>query len=166
MYAVRRWSVRNSRLNEWLYRHFEGSLVRLHPLLSKLGYGRLEKPVAFVEKHIKGFLFDCQMCGRCVLSSTGMSCPMNCPKQLRNGPCGGTRANGYCEVEPSMRCVWVEAWEGAGRMRDGSGIHTVQVAVDFSRRGSSSWLREVKEKGDARARMTAAGTVNAEGSTS
>nr|WP_245947992.1 methylenetetrahydrofolate reductase C-terminal domain-containing protein [Halomonas montanilacus] len=29
------------------------------------------------------------MCGQCILSSTGMSCPMNCPKSLRNGPCGG-----------------------------------------------------------------------------
>ena len=47
---------------------------------------RLEKPVAAVERAVKGLLFDCQMCGCCVLSSTGLSCPMNCPKNLRNGP--------------------------------------------------------------------------------
>ena len=70
-------------------------------------------PVKFVEKRVKGFMFDCRMCGQCVLSSTGMSCPMNCPKQLRNGPCGGVRANGNCEVEPDMPCVWVKAWEGS-----------------------------------------------------
>ena len=42
-----------------------------------------------------------------------MSCPMNCPKNLRNGPCGGVRENGHCEVKPEMKCVWVQAWEGA-----------------------------------------------------
>ncbi len=152
MYAVRRWSVRHARQLEWFYRQFEDVLVRLHPLFAKVGYQRLEKPVAWFERHAKGFLFDCRMCGRCVLSSTGMSCPMNCPKTLRNGPCGGVRANGNCEVKPSMRCVWVEAWDGSKRMRDGSGIHTVQVPVEFSRQGTSSWLRVVREKGEAAAR--------------
>ena len=44
---------------------------------------------------------------------------MNCPKQLRNGPCGGVRADGNCEVKPEMRCVWVEAWRGAERIPGG-----------------------------------------------
>ena len=39
------------------------------------------------------------MCGQCVLHSTGMTCPMTCPKTLRNGPCGGVREDGDCEVE-------------------------------------------------------------------
>ena len=147
MYRVRQWSVSNSRKLEALYRTFESTLVRLHPLLDRIGYGRLEKPVRVVEKGIKGFLFDCQMCGKCVLSSTGMSCPMNCPKSIRNGPCGGVRDNGMCEVKPEMRCVWVEAWRGAERMRDGASIHEVQVPVDHLLKGSSSWLRVVREKG-------------------
>ena len=69
-------------------------------------------------------MFDCRMCGQCMLSSTGMSCPMNCPKQLRNGPCGGVRANGNCEVEPDMPCVWVKAWEGSQNMVHGDKILT------------------------------------------
>lgn len=144
MYAVRRWSVRHARMFEWFYRHFENFFVALHPLWLKIGYDRVEKPVTAVEKRVKGFLFDCQMCGRCVLSSTGMSCPMNCPKELRNGPCGGVRPNGNCEVKPDMRCVWVEAYEGSLRMRDGAKILDVQVVIDRSRKGSSSWLREVR----------------------
>lgn len=158
MYVVRRWSVRNARLLEGFYHAFESTLVRLHPLLSAIGYGHLERPVRALERLTKGFLFDCRMCGRCVLSSTGMACPMNCPKTLRNGPCGGVRTNGNCEVRPDMRCVWVEAWEGSRRMRDGAGIHAVQVAVEFSRQGSSSWLRVVREKGEARARSLADAT--------
>jgi hypothetical protein len=86
-------------------------------------------------------MFDCRMCGQCVLSSTGMSCPMNCPKQLRNGPCGGVRANGNCEVEPDMPCVWVKAWEGSRNMVRGDAILNVQKPVDQSLRETSAWLR-------------------------
>lgn len=58
------------------------------------------------EKWLKEKLFDCQTCGQCVLSHTGLICPMNCPKGLRNGPCGGT-LNGKCEVIPELDCVWM-----------------------------------------------------------
>src|SRR4051794_24060445 len=89
-------SIRHARLMERLYNVFEPTLVKLHPVFKALGYSRIERPVAAVEAAIKGALFDCRMCGQCILSSTGMSCPMNCPKSLRNGPCGGVRSNGNC----------------------------------------------------------------------
>lgn len=146
MYRVRRWSVRHARFFERMYEVFEDTLVHLDPLLSTLGYGRLERPVAAVERAVKGFLFDCKMCGQCVLSSTGMSCPMNCPKALRNGPCGGVRSNGNCEVLPEMRCVWVDAIDGSRRMRGGDAIQSVQVCIDNQFQGRSSWLHEVREK--------------------
>ena len=56
------------------------------------------------------------MCGQCILHSTGMSCPMRCPKSLRNGPCGGVLRDGGCEVLPESPCVWVQAWEGSRRL--------------------------------------------------
>jgi Methylene-tetrahydrofolate reductase C terminal len=147
MYAVRLWSVRHARGLARVYAAFESSLLKLSPLLRKIGYERLERPVAAVERTVKGVLFDCQMCGRCVLGSTGMSCPMNCPKQLRNGPCGGVRANGNCEVKPEMRCVWVEAWRGAERMPGGlEAIRKLQAPVDRRLEGTSAWLRVVREK--------------------
>ena len=150
MYAVRRWSVRHARGLESLYNGFEWLMVTLHPLWKKIGYARLEKPFARMERISKGFLFDCQMCGQCVLKSTGMSCSMNCPKSLRNGPCGGVRSNGNCEVKPDMRCVWVEAYEGSERMLAGkAAIRVVQIAVDRRLEGRSSWLRVVQEKGAA-----------------
>ncbi len=145
MYRVRRWSVRHAGFFERLYEIFEDALVHLDPLLSSIGYARVERPVAVVERAVKGFLFDCRMCGQCVLSSTGMSCPMNCPKDLRNGPCGGVRPDGNCEVLPGMRCVWVEAWEGSRRMRGGDAIQSVQVSIDNRLWGRSSWLRRVRE---------------------
>jgi hypothetical protein len=148
MYSLRLSSVRHARALEVFYDVFEPALVLLAPLLKRVGYGRLEKPVAAVERTVKGFLFDCQMCGQCALSSTGMSCPMNCPKSLRNGPCGGVRENGHCEVKPEMKCVWVQAWEGSQRMREGERILEVQKPVDNRLKGHSSWLRVVREKSE------------------
>jgi hypothetical protein len=149
MYAVRLWSVRHARGLERFYAAFERAIVALHPLAKRVGYERLETPVAAVEKVVKGLLFDCQMCGQCVLSSTGMSCPMNCPKNIRNGPCGGVRANGHCEVKPEMRCVWVEGFAGSQRMREGKDkIQVVQWAVDRRLQGRSSWLKVMREQGE------------------
>ena len=146
MYLVRLFSVRRARHMEVLYNAFEATLLRLAPLIKRIGYDRLEKPVAAVERSVKGLLFDCQMCGQCALSSTGMSCPMNCPKNLRNGPCGGVRANGHCEVKPEMKCVWSQAWEGAQRMKTGLAILEVQKPVDNRLKGRSSWLKVLRDK--------------------
>jgi hypothetical protein len=147
MYAVRQWSVRHSKGLNAFYKGFEAVLVALHPLFRLIGYERLERPTAAVERSVKGLLFDCRMCGQCILSSTGMSCPMNCPKNLRNGPCGGVRANGHCEVRPEMKCVWVQAVAGATRIPGGmQALQGVQVAVDRRLQGKSSWLRVVRQR--------------------
>ena len=149
-YTVRLWAVRHSRFLEWFYRRFADAFLLLHPLWKSIGYERVERPITFVERNVKGFLFDCRMCGQCALSSTGMSCPMNCPKQLRNGPCGGVRANGNCEVEPDMPCVWVQAWNGSRNMVNGDAILKVQKPVNQSLRETSSWLRVTAEAAAAR----------------
>jgi hypothetical protein len=44
--------------------------------------------VARAEHLIKKPVWGCEMCGQCALHSTGLTCPMTCPKTLRNGPCG------------------------------------------------------------------------------
>ena len=144
---MRRWSVRHARGLETAYRLLERVFVALDPLWRGLGYQRIDAPVAAVERVVKGLLFDCRMCGQCALSSTGMSCSMNCPKNLRNGPCGGVRANGHCEVDPAMPCVWVLAFEGSRRMRDGAtAIRFVQPPVDRRLEGRSSWLAVARER--------------------
>jgi hypothetical protein len=162
MYGVRLWSVRRARGMNAFYRGFERLLVRLHPLFKVLGYERLERPVATVEQAVKGLLFDCRMCGQCILSSTGMSCPMNCPKSLRNGPCGGVRANGNCEIIEDMPCVWVQAFEGSRRIPGGvEAMSTVQFAVDQRQQGRSSWLRVAREKGCEKAGARSGGAPQA-----
>jgi hypothetical protein len=147
MYRMRQWSVRHAAGLNRVYRWLELALVALAPLWRAIGHRRLERPVAAVERMVKVLFFDCRMCGHCVLSSTGMSCPMNCPKQLRNGPCGGVRDDGCCEVIPSMKCVWVAAWDGSRRIPGGvEAMRKVQPPVDWRMQGSSSWLRVVREK--------------------
>ena len=140
MYRVRLWSVRHARRLGAVYERFERLLIACDPWLRRIGYRRLERPVAAVERGVKGFLFDCRMCGQCALGGAGLSCPMNCPKSLRNGPCGGVRPDGQCEVLPAMRCVWVEAWEGSRRLAAGDAILAVQRPLDHRLWGRSAWL--------------------------
>jgi hypothetical protein len=144
--ALRLWSIRHSAALERVYFALEALLVRLGPLMARFGFARLERPVAALEGVVKGALFDCRMCGQCALSSTGMSCPMNCPKGLRNGPCGGVRGDGNCEVYPDMPCVWVKAWEGSRAMQRGDRIRDAQPPIDHRLKGSSSWLAVVRER--------------------
>jgi hypothetical protein len=95
------------------------------------------------EKVGKGAIFDCRMCGQCVLHSTGMTCPMTCPKNMRNGPCGGVRPNGHCEIIPDMPCVWVQAWQRSREMPIyGDDMLHVLPPLNRSLEGSSAWIND------------------------
>lgn len=105
--------------------------------------GAVEQVMISAEEVGKGAIFNCKMCGQCVLHSTGMTCPMNCPKNLRNGPCGGVRTNGHCEIIPEMRCVWLEAWERSQKMpRYGQEILHVLPPVNRRLQGTSAWIND------------------------
>lgn len=151
MYALRRWSVNNARPLQKIYQGLENLLVKMHPVLEWLGYRRIDKAFLGVEKIAKGVLFDSRSCGQCILDATGMACPMNCPKELRNGPCGGVLPNGNCEVNPDMVCVWVLAWEGNKQLTDMDyPIQSVQPQVDNRLWNTSAWLRAVRERTDTK----------------
>ena len=134
---------------QWLqkYPHFleidyDLTEVCLRPFKRWLKPGsRIEPMVIFIEKAGKGAVFNCKMCGQCILHSTGMTCPMNCPKYLRNGPCGGVRLNGHCEVKPEMVCVWIVAYERSLRMPTyGHEFAALQPPLNNQLKGSSSWI--------------------------
>lgn len=106
--------------------------------------GSVERVFILAERATKGPLFDCRMCGQCVLHQTGMTCPMTCPKELRNGPCGGVRLDGTCEVIPAMLCPWVLAWKRAERMPvHGAEIERVLPPLDRRRIGTSAWINDL-----------------------
>ncbi|HEY0868368.1 MAG TPA: methylenetetrahydrofolate reductase C-terminal domain-containing protein [Fimbriimonas sp.] len=103
----------------------------------------LKKFALFVERHptlYKGFLivenlikkpvFNCQSCGQCVLSHNAFTCAMRCPKQLRNGPCGGTRPDGTCEVYPERPCIWHLIYERSVKLGREEKLLKYHVPVD------------------------------------
>jgi hypothetical protein len=135
------WLRDHPRLLEIAYRMTHNLFNGLDPLIGRLGYGRVERWLLKPEEWLKGLTFDCRMCGQCILHSTGMTCPMTCPKTLRNGPCGGVRANGNCEVIPDMRCVWVEAFERSRRMEvHGEEMRWLQFPVNRELEDRSAWI--------------------------
>jgi hypothetical protein len=94
--------------------------------------------VFFGERIFKEIIFDCQSCGQCVLSHTGFICPMRCPKQLRNGACGGAN-QGFCEVRPDRRCVWDEIWESVSELSRTDDLRGYEPPVDWRLYGTSAW---------------------------
>ena len=126
---------------ERLYRLARLSFMKARPLISFLGVERADQLLRPAEELSKKALFDCRMCGQCILHSTGMTCPMTCPKNLRNGPCGGVRTNGHCEVIPEMPCVWVEAYNRSLVMPIyGDEMRLLQPPVNRQLEGTSAWI--------------------------
>lgn len=119
-----------------------GEFIRERPRLEHL----LDLVLRPVEVVVKKPIFGCHMCGQCVLHSTGMVCPMNCPKNIRNGPCGGVRLDGSCEVYPEMDCVWTKAYVQSQRLMWPHEIHDLRPPVDWSMQGSSSWINYLTER--------------------
>ncbi|HUN32446.1 MAG TPA: methylenetetrahydrofolate reductase C-terminal domain-containing protein [Trebonia sp.] len=115
----------------WLSQRL-GGLVERWPLARRV--------FTAAERKSKEDLFGCRMCGQCALPVTGYSCPMSCPKELRNGPCGGVGPGGACEVYPERRCVWVTAYERAATAGRAGDLRLLQRPVDHRRFGESSWL--------------------------
>jgi hypothetical protein len=126
---------------EKVYQLTERAAWALNPTIKKIGYERVERVIKGPEDVAKRLLFGCQRCGQCVLHSTGMSCPMGCPKNLRNGPCGGVRPNSHCEVKPEMRCAWVVAYESSLQMPI-YGYELIEIQPPVNRRleDTSAWI--------------------------
>jgi hypothetical protein len=141
------WLKDHPRLLEAAYALSKRLIVAVYPLVRRVAPRAGERLMIWSEAALKGYAFNCQMCGQCVLHATGMTCPMNCPKNLRNGPCGGVRADGNCEVIPTMPCVWVQAWERSAHMPAyGDEIGLIQPPLNRTLQGSSSWINLIDRR--------------------
>ena len=124
----------------WAWKLAAFLLGRMGGGFERMGVERSSRLVKPFEEVVKRPIFDCRMCGQCILHSTGMTCPMTCPKQLRNGPCGGVRANGTCEVFPDAACVWVKAIERSVGTVYSDEIGRLNPPVDWQLHGTASWV--------------------------
>ncbi|MEN6620985.1 MAG: methylenetetrahydrofolate reductase C-terminal domain-containing protein, partial [Smithella sp.] len=72
-----------------------------------------------LEQLIKVLLYDCKDCGDCALIDVAYLCPMSqCPKNQRNGACGGS-FEGWCEVYPGKKkCIYVRAYARLKKRRE------------------------------------------------
>jgi len=93
---------------------------------------------------VKKPMFGCQACGNCVLGHMEYVCPQTCPKQMRNGPCGGTRL-GRCEVV-DRPCIWVGVYERAKAAGRVEVLAEYIPPPDRSLQGTSSWINYFLER--------------------
>ncbi len=90
------------------------------------------------ERWIKGPLFGCRMCGNCLLQETAFICPMECPKGMRNGPCGGSTAE-KCYVDETRPCIWYKIHERAFKMGREELLLEVLPPLDWDKVGTETW---------------------------
>jgi len=102
-----------------------------------------------IEYIIKGPLFGCRMCGNCMLQETAFICPMECPKGLRNGPCGGSTPE-HCYVDKTRPCIWYKIYERSHKMGREEKLLEVLPPLDWEKVGTETWsdvLTCVKKNG-------------------
>ena len=83
----------------------------LFPVMSRYYHGMKNPRKYRFEHFLKVTGNECRDCGDCALLDIAYLCPMSqCPKNQRNGPCGGSY-DGWCEVFPNeKKCIWVKAY--------------------------------------------------------
>ena len=105
-----------------------------------------EHALRVLEYSVKGPMFGCRMCGNCLLQETALICPMECPKGLRNGPCGGSTSE-YCYVDKSRPCIWYKIYERSFEWGREDLLLEVLPPLDWEQVGKDSWSAIFKNAG-------------------
>jgi methylenetetrahydrofolate reductase (NADPH) len=106
--------------------------------------------LAKTELFVKGPLFGCRMCGNCLLQETAFICPMECPKGMRNGPCGGVTPEKNCYVDETRKCVWYAIYKRALRTGRVETLLEILPPLDWDKVGTETWgdvIRQVRKVG-------------------
>ncbi len=78
---------------------------KFHYYFAKFLFGKSNGRRIATEHFISKKLFaNCRGCKNCRLPQFHYLCPENCPKGFVNGPCGGTKVDGKCEVA-NRECI-------------------------------------------------------------
>ena len=119
----------------------------LFPILQKMAVRidsspRTKHRFGRMEHLAKTVIFECRNCGDCALFDVAYVCPMSqCPKEQRNGACGGSH-EGWCEVYPHERkCIWVQAYLRLKRYHEEAGLKDhIVPPCNWLLRDTPSWL--------------------------
>lgn len=108
--------------------------------------------LARAELAFKGPVFGCRMCGNCLLQETAFICPMECPKGLRNGPCGGVTPERNCYVDETRKCIWYAIYDRSFKTGRQEKLMEILPPLDWSRTGTETWgdvVRHIRKTGTA-----------------
>ncbi len=101
--------------------------------------------LAKTELLVKGPLFGCRMCGNCLLQETAFICPMECPKGMRNGPCGGVTPEKNCYIDETRKCVWYAIYKRAFKTGRSETLLEILPPLDWQKAGTETWGDVVKQ---------------------
>ncbi len=80
-----------------------GERFRYH--LRHFLFAHADRQHADSRRLLKNIFCGCRHCDSCRLADSEFICPEQCPKHLSNGPCGGIRPDGSCEIPGAGECV-------------------------------------------------------------
>jgi methylenetetrahydrofolate reductase (NADPH) len=75
---------------------------------------------------------------------------MECPKGMRNGPCGGVTPEKKCYVDTSRKCIWNAIYERAFRTGRQEKLLEILPPLDWEKTGTETWgdvYRQVRKTG-------------------
>jgi methylenetetrahydrofolate reductase (NADPH) len=75
---------------------------------------------------------------------------MECPKGMRNGPCGGVTPEKNCYVDETRKCVWYSIYKRALKTGREEILLEVLPPLDWDKVGTETWgdvIRQVKKVG-------------------
>jgi len=117
-------------------------------LCGKVQGTKMGGPFHKMEHLTKVALFDCRDCGDCALIDVAYLCPMSqCPKNQRNGACGGSY-KGWCEVYPGKRhCIYVRAYARLKKYgEEGQLSREIVPPCNWDLYQTSSWINYYQGK--------------------
>ncbi len=101
----------------------------------------LYETFGWFERIMKKLLFDCRQCDDCSLFELFYLCPESkCPKGMRQGPCGGSRVDGSCEVYEENQCIWDMVYKRAKNRKQCDKLRFVIAPRDWDLYETNSWV--------------------------
>jgi methylenetetrahydrofolate reductase (NADPH) len=78
---------------------------------------------------------------------------MECPKGMRNGPCGGITPEKNCYVDETRRCIWYTIYKRAIKTHREETLLEVLPPLDWNKVGTETWgdvVRQIRKVGTGR----------------